>query len=324
VVAAPLHGRLVPRVGSPAGDSPPALPGPPSPCGTAFLTGGEPGPHTACSPAWRAVAFGGADDRRRALLRIHTLRNATLVLVSGSDRILVDPMLGPKGSLAPIAYVRHRPRRNPLVDLPPGSHDLLEGVTAGLITHCRFGHVDHLDRPGARLLSRLGVPVFCSRLDQAHLARRRLRTVPLKPGRSFNFLGGKLTPFRAVHGYGAIGWLMGPGLGYLIEMRGEPSLYISGDTVLTDEVRRVLVDHRPDVAVVAAGIASLDVGRPILMPLEEILEFVRLAPGLVIANHLEAINHCPMTRERLRRALDREGLSDKVRIPEDGAVVEVG
>ncbi len=121
-----------------------------------------------------------------------------------------------------------------------------------------------------------------------------------------------------------IGWMMGPGLGYLIELPGEPSVYIAGDTVLTDDVRRVLTVDRPDVTVLAAGVASFDIGRPILMPPEEIFDLVRLAPGTVVANHLEALNHCPMTRERLRRELSREGLADSVRIPVDGERLELG
>ena len=113
-----------------------------------------------------------------------------------------------------------------------------------------------------------------------------------------------------------------PGVGYLLRLPGEPSLYLSGDTVMTDEVRAVLERERPDVAVLHAGGAQLDIGSPILMTLDEQLEFVRLAPGRVIAVHLEALDHCGVTRARLKDALTAAGL-DSVDVPADGETISV-
>ena len=254
-------------------------------------------------------------------MQIHFLRNATLIVEAGSRRILVDPMLGRKGILPPLAFFRHRPERNPTVPLPTNAKLGLEAVNAALITHCRRGHLDHLDPSGWRWLARRGVPTYCSHLDQAYLKRRSINTVPLRPRQPFEFLGGSITPHSTTHGDGVIGRLMGPGLGYSIELPGEPSLYISGDTVLTPTVRDVLADLKPSVALLAAGGARLDIGRPILMDMEEILEFVRLAPGEVIATHMEALNHCPTTRAQLREFVDQARLGDKVRIPEDGEIL---
>jgi hypothetical protein len=38
----------------------------------------------------------------------------------------------------------------------------------------------------------------------------------------------------------------------------------------------------------------------------------------VIANHLEALNHCPVTRAQLQDVLDKAGLLIKTIIPQDG------
>jgi len=94
-------------------------------------------------------------------------------------------------------------------------------------------------------------------------------------------------------------------------------------TVYTKEVEQALTELKPDISVVAAGSASLDVGGPILMPLEEIVTFVRAAPGKVIANHLEALNHCPTTRSQLRQTLENNGLSSKTFIPDDGETLTI-
>lgn len=59
-------------------------------------------------------------------------------------------------------------------------------------------------------------------------------------------------------------------------------------------------------------------GGSILMSMTEIVEFIQKAPGKVFANHLEALNHCPVTRKQLREELEKNNLLEKVFIPEDG------
>lgn len=263
-------------------------------------------------------------------MRIHQVRNATLLIELGSRTVLVDPMLGPRGSIPPLTLFRFRPRRNPLVELPEGFESKLERVDACLVTHSRalnlrfLQHLDHLDPAGERYLSQRGVPVGCPARDAAYLGKYGLKVEwACSPLEEIAFFEGSIQAIPAVHGYGWIHRLMANGVGFLLRFPGEPSLYISGDTVLTDEVRRVLVEERPDIAVVAAGRAQLDIGRPLLMSEEDVLEFARLAPGLVVANHMDALNHCPVRRGDLRRMLQDRGLEDKVLVPEDGEVIQV-
>ncbi len=244
-----------------------------------------------------------------------------MIIISGSQRIIVDPCLGPKGSLPPYTLFRRFPRMNPTVELPENIGPVIEDITAGLITHCRNGHFDHLDKAGAKLLAKTKVPVFCSHLDDAFLQRRHIKTMPLHPDKRQDFLGGCIKPVKTSHGVGIIGKLMGPGLGYFIELPDTPSLYIAGDTVLTPVVRNVLIDLKPDISFLWAGTPVLDVGKPIIMPMEEMLEFINMAPGLVIASHMDAFNHCTTTRSKLREAVTEAGLSEKVMIPEDGELI---
>lgn len=256
-------------------------------------------------------------------MKIQHIRNACMIIHCSGHRILVDPCLNPKGSLPPYSFFRKKPRRNPTVDLPLNAESMLDQVTAGIITHCRFGHFDHLDGAGVRLLSQKKIPVYCNISDAPFLQRRRICTVPLKMNEPGEFLTGKITMFPAAHGQGLAGWFMRPGAGYLIEPAGEKSIYISGDTVLTPTVLHVLKDLQPDIAVLNAGTATLDFGKPILMPLEEQLEFIKAAPGKVIAVHLDCLNHLSTTREMLKHAVSNAGLSNKVLIPSDGEEMEL-
>jgi L-ascorbate metabolism protein UlaG (beta-lactamase superfamily) len=246
-----------------------------------------------------------------------------MIIHYGVHKVLVDPCLGPKGSLPPYACIRSKPRLNPLVPLPANSESSLSQITHGLITHCRYGHFDHLDKSGVLLLAQKQAPVYCNALDASYLARRHIKTIPLKINQKNEFLEGSITPFPTAHGYGLIGKFMGSGAGYFIELPGEPSVYVSGDTVLNKPVHHVLTNYRPDISIMNAGTAALDLGRPILMPMNELLNFIRMAPGKVIAVHLDAFNHCQTTRETLREAVLKEGLSGKIIIPADGELVEI-
>jgi L-ascorbate metabolism protein UlaG (beta-lactamase superfamily) len=105
---------------------------------------------------------------------------------------------------------------------------------------------------------------------------------------------------------------------YFIEMPGEPSLYLSGDTILTQEVLDFLAQHQPDVSVVPAGGARFDLGHEIIMGSGEVLQFARATPGSVVANHLEALSHCPVQRAALRDQVLEAGLAGRVVVPADG------
>jgi L-ascorbate metabolism protein UlaG (beta-lactamase superfamily) len=255
-------------------------------------------------------------------MKIQHIRNACMIIHYNEHRILVDPCLNPKGSLPPYTLFRKRPQLNPIVDLPLNAESALSQITSGLITHIRYGHFDHLDKSGIRLLVQKQVPVYCNYLDEPYLRRRHINTIPLKINQKHKFLTGSITSFPTAHGHGLAGLLMRPGVGYFIEPAGDKSIYISGDTVMTQTVRHVLNDLRPDISILNAGTAVIDFGRPILMPLNELLDFIKTAPGKVIAVHLDAFNHCLTTRDILRDAVSKEGLSDKVMIPADGELME--
>jgi L-ascorbate metabolism protein UlaG (beta-lactamase superfamily) len=256
-------------------------------------------------------------------MRITLLRNATLVVEGAEQRLVVDPSLAPPRRWPPLSLIRSRPALNPTVPLPDGSRKRLAGITGALVTHFRLGHADHLDAQGKRLLAGAGVPTACQPPDAGALRRAGIDAHPVSPGETISLLGGELTSVPALHGRGLVGRLMGPGFGFLLRLPGEPSLYLSGDTVLTDDVRATLERKRPDIAILHSGGAQLDIGSPILMTLEEQLEFVRLAPGRVIAVHLEALDHCGITRAKLRDALEAAGALDYVDIPADGETISV-
>jgi L-ascorbate metabolism protein UlaG (beta-lactamase superfamily) len=253
-------------------------------------------------------------------MHITQLRNATIIIHTGAHRILVDPMLAAKDALPPLRLFDGKRLRNPLVDLPDGAGQALAGVTHCLITHCQKGHFDHLDRAGKRFLRERAIPVFCTAHDAPYLRERGLNVHVLAAADAapVPFLEGTLQTVRCTHGRGLVGRMMEHGVGYLIRMPDEPTLYLSGDTILSDTVCAAVLAHQPQVCVIPAGGARMDLGGEIIMGPEEAIAFAKLATGIVVANHLEALSHCPPTRAALAAAARAAGLADRLRVARDG------
>ncbi|MBH9579143.1 MBL fold metallo-hydrolase [Inhella proteolytica] len=258
-------------------------------------------------------------------MQITQLRSATLVIHSGPHHILVDPMLAPRHALPPLRLLDGRRERNPTVGLPAAAAGVLEQVTHVLITHCQKGHFDHLDRAGKAWLRERQLPVICTPHDAEYLQARGLNVQVLAPGHDQPqpFLGGRIRTLRCTHGRGLVGRLMEHGVGYFIELPAEPTLYLAGDTVLTPAIVEFLQREQPDVCVLPAGGAHFDFGGELIMGVDEVLACTRLTQGLVVANHLEALSHCPVTRAELRQAAQAAGLATRLCVPEDGETLNL-
>lgn len=105
-------------------------------------------------------------------MNIHHLRNATLVIETKDKVILVDPMLGDKGTSAPsFTLFRFKAQRNPIVGLSDHAMSIVEKTTHCLITHL---HPDHLDKAAEQFLKQKNIPVICSVKDEKKFKKRGL------------------------------------------------------------------------------------------------------------------------------------------------------
>ena len=247
---------------------------------------------------------------------LRLVRHATLLLEFGGTTLLVDPMLGEAGSMPPIPDSPND-RRNPLVDLPETdlAHDAL------LITHL---HRDHLDDAARERLAG-DVPTLCQPEDADELADAGFSD-PRPVEASVGFEGVRVTRTPARHGHGDLAERMGPVSGFVLEAEGEPTLYHAGDTVWYEGVAETLDRFDPDVVVANAGAAQFTEGRPITMTAEDVLATCEHTDATVVVDHVDAINHCLLTREDLRSALAEAGtgVEAQVVVPEDGESVDLG
>jgi len=237
-------------------------------------------------------------------VQLTLVRSATVILGLGGKRILVDPMLDEAGARPPIEGTVPQVR-NPTVPLPFPAEDVVRGLDAVIVTH---RHRDHLDTRAEELLPR-DVPVFCQPEDDGALRELGLDVHPVEDATEWDGLRITRTPAR--HGSGQMAELLAPVSGFVLD-----DLYLAGDTVWYEEVADTIERHRPRVAVVNAGGAEFLEGGLIVMGIDDVSEVAARVPT-VVAVHMEALNHCHLTRTALRAALP------EVLVPDDGETLEL-
>ena len=232
------------------------------------------------------------------------VRNATVILELGGRRILVDPMLDEAGTRPPVPNTAN-PVPNPTVPLPFPAEHVVEGLDGVLVTH---RHGDHFDSRARELLPR-DLPVFCQPEDEEPLRELGLEARPIADEVTWEGLRIVRTPAR--HGFGATAEALGPVSGFVLD-----DVYVAGDSVWYDGVEEAIERHRPRIAIVNAGGAKFLDSDLIVMGVDDVSEVAERVP-IVVAVHMEALNHCYLSRAELRAALP------DVRVPEDGETLEL-
>jgi len=249
-------------------------------------------------------------------MKITQIRNATIVIETEHGSILVDPMLANKSTLPKLRFNQTK-QRNPTVELPKEFKKLEDDIKYALITHCQKGHFDHLDKAGVRWLLDNKTKPFCTIHDFQYLRKKGINASVLK-NKISPFFDGTIEQIPAKHARSWLTPFMEHGTGYFIKMMNEPSLYLMGDTILTDIIREFIYKNQPDFIVAPTGKAQFDIGSSILMNESEILELAALSQGRIIANHMDALDHCRISRSNLTTLISQQTHSHKFLIPRDG------
>ncbi|NTH10123.1 hypothetical protein G6K88_32115 [Agrobacterium rhizogenes] len=113
-------------------------------------------------------------------------------------------------------------------------------------------------------------------------------------------------------------------MGFSLDAPDEPSLYWAGDTVLYPPVMETIRKTRPQVIVTHSCGALWD-GVPIVMDAAETIEVCQTSPrSVVIATHMEALDHATVSRLALRKAAEEQGIVlERLLVPADGETISI-
>lgn len=261
-------------------------------------------------------------------MNIQLIRNATIKLQYAGSTYLIDPYLASKNTQPSFAGKS----ANPTVNLPFPVSEILSGVDYVLVSHL---HPDHFDAEAQKALPR-DMPLICQPEDEKTIRKSGFINVEAVKE---NCGVGETTISRVSgqHGTGKILKFMGPVSGFIFQHPGEKTIYWMGDTILNEEVKGTIRQFSPKVIVCHAGgnrflkeydifSASLEEDTDsVIMDKEQVVHLCQFSPdAVVIATHLESLDHETVTREELRRFAGSQGISDKqLLIPSDGMSVNL-
>lgn len=259
-----------------------------------------------------------AQNAETAKVNVRLIRNATLTLNYAGQKILVDPLFLSKGTLRSF----RGEIKNPMVELPAPIEEIIHEVSLVLVTH---NHPDHFDSVASDVLNKS--VKFINQPSDGEFFKKQgfINAVSLEKSIVWNDI--TITRTEAQHGTGQLLQMMGKGSGYVLQANNQPTVYIIGDAVWTQEIYENIQKFQPDYIIVNSGGAVFTKfpATPIIMDAEQTMSLVQESgKAKIIAVHMDAIDHCLTTREVLKaKAKEFKVDNQKLLIPKDGEVIEL-
>lgn len=247
-------------------------------------------------------------------MKIKLIRNATLKMVYAGKTILIDPMLCKKETMEPFMKGL---KKNPTVDLTISINEILQGIDAVLVTH---SHPDHFDTVSSKLLPK-DIPILATPIDKGFFEKHNFNNITtIEKEETWSNI--KITRIEGQHGSGSILPFMGKVSGFVLQAKGEPTIYLLSDTIITEKVKDAISNFKPQIIITnsGGGILTGYEDFPVMADEKQTIEIAKLAPkAKIIAVHLESIDFCRVTRKSLRKLAIEKGISNKqLIIPNDG------
>lgn len=248
-------------------------------------------------------------------MKLRLIRNATLRIAYSGKEFVIDPFLMPKHSIESFAGISP----NPLVDLPCEPEEVLDGIDMVVVSHL---HPDHFDLLAQGLLPN-DIQMFCQPGEE-NMLRQLGCTGAAGIRNSIIWEGITITRTPGQHGTGIWAQQMGEVSGFIFEAPGEPRVYWAGDTIYYEGIKQVLRDLEPEIIITHSGGAKFPGSEPIIMDAEQTIALCLENPGAtIVATHLEALDHCTVSRTGLRELADKSNIPpERLLIPADGESVK--
>lgn len=248
-------------------------------------------------------------------MKVQLIRNATLRVEYGGHLFVVDPFLSAKETIRSFAGIS----KNPIVELLLPPEAVLQGAEMVLVSHL---HPDHFDDVAVELLPK-STPILCQPGDERIIQEKGFQAVTAVSDH-MTWQGIQFTRTPGRHGTGELAERMGNVSGFVWQAAGEPKVYWAGDTIWYEAVRGVIGQHQPDVIITHSSGAKFGDSDPIVMDAAQTIAVCQAAPeAIVVAVHLESLDHGTVSRVDLRAEAVANGVSEQqLRIPVDGETLE--
>lgn len=253
---------------------------------------------------------------------VKLIRNATLKFDYAGKTILVDPMLSEKGELMSVLGVN----KNPTVHLTMPVDSVIAGVDFVLTTH---SHFDHFDKAASTALKN-NVLMYIQPDDSVAFQNQYGYNNTKVIADSISTDGITIIRTSGVHGREELQVKMGQVSGYILKADNNPTVYVVGDCLYTDEILDNIKKYNADWVILNSGgaivpVLSTEFG-PILMNEKDVVALIQDSPAKCrfIAVHMEAVDHAQTTRSILRNEAIKTGIpNDRLLIPDDGETIEL-
>lgn len=249
---------------------------------------------------------------------VQLIRNATLVIEYNGKKILVDPMFSPKGTIDSWAGIQ----RNPTVELKMPLEEIVKDVDLVLVSH---SHEDHFDKFASQKLDK-SIDLIIQPADVDFFKKENFTNATvLEDNKVWN--GINIHRIEGQHGSGEVLKMMGKTSGFVLQAKNQPTVYIVGDAIWTEDIKKTIKKFKPDYIIVNSGGALIQgfENVPIIMDEAQTMELIKNSgKAKVIAVHMDALDHCRTTRSSLKKkAAELKISTDKLMIPGDGEMIRL-
>jgi len=244
---------------------------------------------------------------------VQLVRNATLVIDYAGKKILVDPMLSPKGAIDSWAGIQ----KNPTVELTMPVEEIVKNIDLVIVTHT---HEDHFDKPASSTINK-SVELIMQPADKEFFKKEGFINATVVEGQKV-WNGITINRVEGKHGSGKVLEMMGKTSGFVLQAKNQPTVYIVGDTIWNEDIKKDIEKFKPDYIIVNSGGALMKdfSDTPIIMNEVQTMALIAASgKAKVIAVHMDALDHCFTTRAILKKKASELKIGqDKLIIPEDG------
>lgn len=253
------------------------------------------------------------------------VRNATGILSYNNVRFLIDPMLAEKDRYEGFAGTFNSEIRNPMIELPFAKEQVMQNIDAVIVTHT---HLDHWDEVAQQFINK-SIQIFVQDdKDLSDIKKQGFKNVKVLDANT-KFRGVTLTKVEGTHGTVEMyanpefNKVAGESMGIVFTMSGEKTAYVIGDTIWTARVSKTLHNFKPEILIMNTGYAkTLHFNESIIMGTEDVAKAAQFLPqSKIVAVHMDAINHCTVSRKHMREFVSIMHLTDRVFIPNDGETI---